>query len=79
MAALTHVPITCPDCRRGFHCPVEVEPQPGTEQRGSVLAKVKLAVSAFTSEFTEHVMADPETHPSFVIYHDDSDAEMDHG
>lgn len=73
MATIANVPIACPDCHRIFRCPVEVESRPGTEQRGGVLADVNIAVSASASEFTEHVMADPEAHPTFVIKDESGD------
>lgn len=75
MAAATTVPIGCPDCTHTFHVPVTiVRRHEDTERDGMVLADVKLDEVAFTAEFTEHVMADPENHPTFTT-RDDSDTQ----
>lgn len=63
MASASTIPISCPDCGRRYDVPVMVAPIDG---------RVTILTDAFTDSFTEHVMADPESHPSFVTREDDS-------
>lgn len=69
MAECGRIPITCPDCHQTFAVPVTLP----------IDGQVQIIAAAFEDEFTEHVMADPEAHPSFVIRTDQSAEEPSHG
>ncbi|MGB3443876.1 MAG: hypothetical protein WBA97_34495 [Actinophytocola sp.] len=57
MAVLVKAPLLCPDCDSDLLVPVVVE----------VDGRIKVAEDEGTAMFTEHVMSDPENHPTFAI------------
>ncbi len=65
--------IACPDCEQPFTVAVSIHPRPDQQPDRSVLVDVKIDEEAFVREFTAHVMADAERHPSFAIP-DDADS-----
>jgi hypothetical protein len=68
MASTTSITINCPDCGAPQQLTVHLI---NTVNRGRNELRIQLDQDQFTETFSQHVLTEPEKHPTLVIHTDE--------